>query len=175
LTRYTHEGIYITDPENRTVITGGCGSYQVIEDTVDTSINTPTFPVNKTDPRNTFFFGAGSGSGPGDPINPPPGDIQYKRYAPGGDNPGSMQGLQDRNLLYPNYSLPLWDGELSNQAAPSNIIHANGVAEYDVHNLFGSMMGNHSRTALLSRRPGKRPFMSVYLTLMSPRQSWSIA
>lgn len=174
LTRYTHEGVYITDPENRTVITGGCGSYQVIEDTVDTSINTPSFPVNKTDPRNTFFFGAGSGAGPGDPVYPPPGDIQYKRYAPGADNPGSMQGLQGRNLLYPNYSLVLWDGELSNQVAPSNIIHANGLAEYDVHNLFGSMMGNHSRTALLSRRPGKRPFMSVYPTSIGHRQSWSM-
>lgn len=33
------------------------------------------------------------------------------------------------------------------------------MVEYDVHNLYGSMMSVATRTALLARRPGLRPFV----------------
>jgi len=41
----------------------------------------------------------------------------------------------------------------------TNLIHANGLIEYDTHNLFGTMMSAATRNALLARRPGKRPLI----------------
>ena len=38
----------------------------------------------------------------------------------------------------------------------TDIIHANGLTEYDTHNLFGTMMSIATRKAMLARRPGKR-------------------
>jgi alpha-glucosidase len=36
------------------------------------------------------------------------------------------------------------------------MVHANGLIEYDTHNIFGSMMSSATRTALEARRPGKQ-------------------
>lgn len=35
-------------------------------------------------------------------------------------------------------------------------VHANGLVEYDTHNLFGTMMSTATHDAMLARRPGKR-------------------
>jgi alpha-glucosidase len=36
------------------------------------------------------------------------------------------------------------------------MVHANGLIEYDTHNIFGSMMSSATRNALEVRRPGRR-------------------
>ena len=39
----------------------------------------------------------------------------------------------------------------------TNVVHANGLQEYDTHNLYGTMMSVTTRLAMIARRPGKRP------------------
>ena len=72
-------------------------------------------------------------------------------------------------MLYPEYSIhnraayrPDWNadkGGLSNKTVLTNVIHQNGVAHYDAHNLYGHMMGIASYDAMLNRRPDKRPLI----------------
>ncbi|KAI1908859.1 hypothetical protein LOZ12_005095 [Ophidiomyces ophidiicola] len=50
-------------------------------------------------------------------------------------------------------------GALSNKTISTDVIHANGVTEYDAHNLYGTMMSTATRRALLHRQPTKRPFI----------------
>jgi len=40
-----------------------------------------------------------------------------------------------------------------------NVVHANGLQEYDTHNLYGTMMSVTTRLAMIARRPGKRPLI----------------
>jgi len=41
----------------------------------------------------------------------------------------------------------------------TNAVHANGLQEYNTHNLYGTMMSAATRLALLARRPGQRPLI----------------
>ncbi|KAJ6779720.1 hypothetical protein PWT90_02063 [Aphanocladium album] len=68
-------------------------------------------------------------------------------------------GLPGRDLLTPKYDIKPYFNGLSGQSMPTFLQHANGLMEYDVHNLFGSMMGRVSRQTLLHRRPGRRPLI----------------
>ncbi|KAK0386647.1 hypothetical protein NLU13_6482 [Sarocladium strictum] len=82
---------------------------------------------------------------------------------------GDQTGLPDRDLLYPEYAIhnkaayqDSWNsdrGGISNRTVNTNVIHQNGLAEYDVHNIYGAMMSSASRDAMLARRPGLRPFI----------------
>nr|GAT54403.1 alpha-glucosidase [Mycena chlorophos] len=62
------------------------------------------------------------------------------------------------NLLTP----PYWinnaapGGNLSSKTAYTDTVHANGLYEYDTHNLYGTMMSIATRQAMLARRPGNR-------------------
>lgn len=61
---------------------------------------------------------------------------------------GKKLGLPGRDLLYPKYPISnraAWStesnaagGGLSNKTVNTDVIHQNGLAEYDVHNLYGS-------------------------------------
>ncbi|KAF9554267.1 alpha-glucosidase [Agrocybe pediades] len=62
----------------------------------------------------------------------------------------------DSNLLNPPYAINNAAGALSSKTAFTNIEHANGLLEYDTHNLYGTMMSVATRNAMLARRPGKR-------------------
>ncbi|CAN8104774.1 unnamed protein product [Discula destructiva] len=82
---------------------------------------------------------------------------------------GQQLGLPGRDLLYPKYSihnyaayLPSWNGAeggLSNHTVNTDVIHQNGLAMYDTHNLYGSMMSTASRGSMEARRPTLRPMV----------------
>ncbi|KAK8058733.1 hypothetical protein PG994_009181 [Apiospora phragmitis] len=68
---------------------------------------------------------------------------------------------EPEDLLEPPYSIHNGGllGEISDLTVPTNIVHANGMREYDIHNLYGSMMDMATRQAMLKRRPGLKPFI----------------
>jgi alpha-glucosidase len=82
---------------------------------------------------------------------------------------GNQKGLPGRDLLYPKYPIHnkaayqvSWNsdkGGISNHTVNTDVIHQNGLAMYDTHNLYGTMMSTASRDAMESRRPGLRPMV----------------
>lgn len=71
-----------------------------------------------------------------------------------------MKGLPGRNLLDPPYKINNYYGPaLSNKTLETDLIHANGLAMYDTHNMYGTMMSEASRHAMLARRPTVRPLV----------------
>ncbi|KJZ71519.1 hypothetical protein HIM_09057 [Hirsutella minnesotensis 3608] len=82
---------------------------------------------------------------------------------------GERKGLPGRDLLFPKYaihnkaalrdSLNAGGGGLSNRTVHTDVMHQNGLAMYDTHNLYGSMMSTASREAMLARRPKLRPLI----------------
>ncbi|KAI0263723.1 glycoside hydrolase family 31 protein [Gloeopeniophorella convolvens] len=77
---------------------------------------------------------------------------------------GNTTALAKRNapshagddLLNPPYAIDNAAGVLSDRTAYTNAVHANGLVEYDTHNLYGTMMSVATHDAMLARRPGKR-------------------
>ncbi|KAF9016822.1 alpha-glucosidase [Hymenopellis radicata] len=78
---------------------------------------------------------------------------------PDHNTPIFVNSQRKRDLLTPTYATDNPAGALSSNTAPTNIKHANGLLEYDTHNLYGTMMSAATREALLNRRPGLRPFV----------------
>lgn len=64
-----------------------------------------------------------------------------------------------RNVNHPPYVIDNVQGDLAVHAVSPNATHANGMQEYDVHNLFGHQIINATYQGLLSVFPGKRPFI----------------
>ena len=103
------------------------------------------------------------------PTNPPP----VPGFPPGDFQPvnsttsttrrrsisGNQLGLPGRDLLYPPYAIENYNGMLSESTMDTSLIHANGLAEYDTHNLYGVMTSMAGQRAMLSRRPKSRPFI----------------
>lgn len=70
-------------------------------------------------------------------------------------------GDDQQDLLHPPYGIHNGgpSGEISDLTVPTNIVHANGMLEYDIHNLYGVMMGMVTHQAMLKRNPGLKPFI----------------
>lgn len=64
-----------------------------------------------------------------------------------------------RNVNQPPYVINNINGDLAVHAVSPNATHADGIEEYDVHNLFGHQILNATYHALLDIFPGKRPFI----------------
>ncbi|KAJ5779962.1 Glycoside hydrolase family 31 [Penicillium paradoxum] len=73
---------------------------------------------------------------------------------------GKKIGLPGRDLINPPYQIANEAGSISNKTIDTDLIHAGeGYAEYDTHNLYGTMMSSASREAMLKRRPHVRPLV----------------
>ncbi|KAF2637359.1 hypothetical protein P280DRAFT_482813 [Massarina eburnea CBS 473.64] len=83
---------------------------------------------------------------------PAPSTTSYLRTTP---TPGV------RNVNYPPYVINnVQDGaDLAVHAVSPNATHANGVQEYDVHNIWGHQILNATYQGLLNVFPDKRPFI----------------
>lgn len=89
--------------------------------------------------------------------------------APNSRRAGDQNGLPGRDLLYPKYAIHNkaafrddWNadmGGLSNRTINTDVRHHNGLAMYDTHNLYGSMMSMASHEAMRARRPQHRPLI----------------
>ena len=53
-------------------------------------------------------------------------------------SPGDKLGLPGRDLINPLYTIENAAGSLSNKTMNTDLVHANGLVQYDTHNLYGS-------------------------------------
>ncbi|KAK4443111.1 putative glycoside hydrolase [Podospora aff. communis PSN243] len=94
---------------------------------------------------------------------------------------GKQLGLPGRDLLYPKYAIynraaytPASNalaGGLSNKTVNTDVRHHNSLAEYDVHNLYGSMMSTQCAATMSHRRPALRPFVITRSTFSGAGRS----
>jgi len=138
--RKESDGSYIYENMNRTLTTGGCnGTVQTTDDTITSAQGTP----------------AKRGLAKRKPEVLPMHHVSLPRR----QESGNMLGLPGRDLINPPYKIANAAGSISNLTIFTDVIHENGLAEYDTHNLYGTMMSAASREALLSRRPTVRPLV----------------
>ena len=134
-------GGYIYENVNRTITTGGCnGTVQSTQDTITTAQGTPPSRMVRRLDEGVF-------------ASPPKGSISKRQDI------GSMLGLTGRDLINPPYHINNAAGSLSNLTLNTDLVHSNGLVEYDTHNLYGTMMSAASIEALLSRRPTVKPLV----------------
>ncbi len=136
--RFEDDGTYVFEKNNRTMKSGDCGSSQAIKGTVTSDSPSPDVSNEKRE------FGAGSKM------------LVRPRQT---QDSGSMTGLPGRDLINPPYHIQNAAGSLSNKTINTNIGHYGGWVEYDTHNLYGAMMSESSRLAMLNRRPTLRPMV----------------
>lgn len=130
------DGSYVYEAANRTISTGGCDSSSSSSDDITTSS-----PPHKL--RRHVRSGLGHALG----------RQSLKRQT------GSQRGLPGRDLLNPPYTIHNAAGVLSDKTLNTDLVHANGLVMYDTHDLYGAMMSEASRVAMLARRPSKRPMV----------------
>lgn len=134
--RYESGGTYIYENNDRTFKTGDCGSSHTLHDDITTKT-----PSQSKDKRSLDMPAV-------------PGSMANRRQIS-----GSMMGLPNRELIDPPYTINNAAGSLSNKTIDSNIVHYNGLVEYDTHNMYGVMMSEAYRQAMLNRRPTLRPMV----------------
>lgn len=85
---------------------------------------------------------------------------QNNKQSGSGCGPNECRGLPGREYILPPYMIQNGAGPtLAESTADTDLVHSNGLVEYDVHNLYGSMMSTASKNSMLARRPDVRPFV----------------
>ncbi|KAK1057199.1 hypothetical protein LTR12_013002 [Friedmanniomyces endolithicus] len=130
------DGSYVFEAKNMTITTGGCNS----------TSQTGTANITTSSPSTSSKVRRDTLTAHGAPLE--------KRQAA-----GEAIGLPGRDLINPEYTINNAAGGISNKTLNTSLIHYGGYAEYDTHNLYGAMMSETSRLAMLSRRPGLRPMV----------------
>jgi alpha-glucosidase len=139
--RKESDGSWIYEATNRTITTGDCGTSLSTDDTITTPQGTPSKLRVRQEPYPRQAHQAN----------------RARQDTATGE--GTKLGLPGRNLLDPLYTIHNEAGVLSSKTIDTDLVHANGLAEYDTHNLYGAMMSSASRAAMLSRRPTLRPMV----------------
>jgi len=110
--RTESDGTFIYENIMRTLTTGSCnGAVMVISDNITTMSGPHKRGIETVDTASTAS----------------PFKIRQSS--------GNMLGLPGRDLLNPPYMIHNAAGVLSSRTINTNLIHANGIAEYDTHNL----------------------------------------
>ncbi|KAI9822852.1 MAG: hypothetical protein M1826_000380 [Phylliscum demangeonii] len=166
--RIPFDGIWIDMNEASSFCVGSCGSKNLSLNPVHPPFSLPGEPgnINFEYPEDfartnaTEAAAASSSSarqaaaaatpGGNSSSSPPPSRVSYLRTTA---TPGA------RDILHPPYVINNAQGGLGVHAVSPNATHADGVVEYDVHNLFGHQILNATYQALVSVFPGKRPFI----------------
>lgn len=63
------------------------------------------------------------------------------------------------NFTFPPYAIGNAQSSLSDRTVQTDVVHDNGLSEYDTHNLYGHMMSLATHKAMLARRHGKWPLI----------------
>ncbi|KAG9083531.1 hypothetical protein FS749_005959 [Ceratobasidium sp. UAMH 11750] len=63
------------------------------------------------------------------------------------------------NYNEPPYKIGNVFPHLADRTTSMDVVHANGLIQYNTHNLFGTMMSSQTRKAMLARRPGLKPLV----------------
>ncbi|KAI6817135.1 glycoside hydrolase family 31 protein [Hortaea werneckii] len=88
------------------------------------------------------------------------GGWQNGKQSGSGCGPNECKGLPNREYILPPYMIQNGAGPtLAGSTADTDLVHANGLVEYDVHNLYGAMMSSASHNSMLARRPDVRPLV----------------
>ncbi|KAK0932413.1 hypothetical protein LTR29_016016 [Friedmanniomyces endolithicus] len=130
------DGSYVYEQTNRTITTGPCNSTNSTQDTIRTT--SPPTPSKIMRRDSLVAYGS-------------PLDKRQSSSEP--------TGLPNRDLINPAYTITNAAGSLSNKTLDTDLTHYGGWEEYDTHNLYGAMMSETSRLAMLSRRPTVRPLV----------------
>ncbi|PWA00097.1 hypothetical protein BB558_001309 [Smittium angustum] len=65
----------------------------------------------------------------------------------------------NNTFLVPKYTINNHQNEISEKGIDTISVHANGLIDYHVHNLYGHMMAQHTSKFLKTRRPNIKPFL----------------
>ncbi|KAG8896761.1 hypothetical protein FRC00_005310 [Tulasnella sp. 408] len=98
-------------------------------------------------------FAAAAGNPPPRPAPPPANGTQIFQKR---QNSSANSTSSTENLLNPPYAIHNTFDQLSQRTIRTDLVHANGLTEYDTHNLYGFMMSMKSQKGMEARRPGKR-------------------
>ncbi|KAG9036520.1 hypothetical protein FRB95_008575 [Tulasnella sp. JGI-2019a] len=112
-------------------------------------------------------FAAANGDPPTRPgPAPTPGTPIFQRRALdlSGTTSNSTSGTP--NPLNPPYAIHDSLPELSDRAIDVSVVHANGLLEYDVHNVYGTMMSFITQQGMSDRRPGLRTLIITRSTFV---------